>query len=750
MSSGSSANSLSIISTLKDSLAIFPLFFAKSSSDGAQSQAEGGRDGGYHAGDESDLDCESSKVDEESLMFDAQTALIAHRANLAIKLYTCAALPPYASPQACLALGNLLIRGSRLAKMSSASSPETSKIPSLVSTDSPVLTTPSASPWSRYFPLSTHTSPAPTSPAIERSRNDFIAGGWQIPRDEKRTVCDVEDMGVASAWFILGLAWIVQSEHERQHSKRQETWVRIKQTTQQFRYDTKSPQGERAFMFEPKNLKNSVSVPATAKTFGTGLQSPVLPFSGTTISKTCTEPGKIEKSSPLDTVGVGLVLDTEDEESEILSHIYRLLQPLLRLYTHEHIQSVDPPYLPSLALSQLPHILRPHSERDKGRNAWNLGKVVAKEILKLRVVCSQDGKSPNSSVIGHAQSKKQLRMAVVVLTTYILAMTTQGSQSELLFHSVSSHPLTGLKFPDDLIIQAGKHLKITASCREEQGATEFPFPIVSGPNSADLNRPYSTHLQFHSPGESTGSFGSMTPPPRILKNNKSSVSLATLTPTVIGKEIQAASPSTILLKSSDANIHVSAWNSLKKVQATVELDDWLQTGDEEVEPEDREEIIEDGRGDIARVMARPMVRRTSTSSAFTQTTLFKASVSSIRHIASSPHLASHLSPSSSSNKLQPQPLHKLSTPSRRRLPFEPSSAEAINPIDPALAAAELSSALTKHTQCNVCGMEGVNFPECRKCGERFCSRDCRVGSRRGGDGKKHICGQWSAHLQENN
>lgn len=63
----------------------------------------------------------------------------------------------------------------------------------------------------------------------------------------------------------------------------------------------------------------------------------------------------------------------------------------------------------------------------------------------------------------------------------------------------------------------------------------------------------------------------------------------------------------------------------------------------------------------------------------------------------------------------------------------------INPIDPKLAAAELSSALTKHVSCSMCGLEGVNFPECRKCGMRFCSRGCRIGVGKGGDGRRHVC-----------
>lgn len=102
----------------------------------------------------------------------------------------------------------------------------------------------------------------------------------------------------------------------------------------------------------------------------------------------------------------------------------------------------------------------------------------------------------------------------------------------------------------------------------------------------------------------------------------------------------------------------------------------------------------------------------------------------LRTIASSPQFpifpASNTSPPSGSG---------ASTP-RRRLPFEPDENLKIAPIDPTLAAAEMASALTKHVVCGVCSAEGVNFPNCRKCGLTFCSRDCRVGERKAGDGRR--------------
>lgn len=39
-----------------------------------------------------------------------------------------------------------------------------------------------------------------------------IAVGWGIPRVGNKAVRDVEGMGLASAWLVLGLGWIVDTE----------------------------------------------------------------------------------------------------------------------------------------------------------------------------------------------------------------------------------------------------------------------------------------------------------------------------------------------------------------------------------------------------------------------------------------------------------------------------------------------------------------------------------------------------------
>jgi hypothetical protein len=75
-------------------------------------------------------------------------------------------------------------------------------------------------------------------------------------------------------------------------------------------------------------------------------------------------------------------------------------------------------------------------------------------------------------------------------------------------------------------------------------------------------------------------------------------------------------------------------------------------------------------------------------------------------------------------------------------PFDNLHADINTTIDPALAAAELASTLTRRVKCGVCRTEGINFPECRRCGIVFCSRECRVGADKAGDGKRHVCGAW--------
>lgn len=85
---------------------------------------------------------------------------------------------------------------------------------------------------------------------------------------------------------------------------------------------------------------------------------------------------------------------------------------------------------------------------------------------------------------------------------------------------------------------------------------------------------------------------------------------------------------------------------------------------------------------------------------------------------------------------RPSALGSTLPPRRKPAILSAAAADINTTIDPALAAAELASSLTKHVVCGVCAAEGVNFPECRKCGMCFCSRECRVGEGKAGDGKR--------------
>jgi len=62
------------------------------------------------------------------------------------------------------------------------------------------------------------------------------------------------------------------------------------------------------------------------------------------------------------------------------------------------------------------------------------------------------------------------------------------------------------------------------------------------------------------------------------------------------------------------------------------------------------------------------------------------------------------------------------------------------PLDPALRAAECASKLLKSTiPCSTCGDHGKDFPRCGKCGEAWCSRQCRLKDLSNAGTKRHVC-----------
>ena len=118
--------------------------------------------------------------------------------------YTIAALPPHRSAGACLALGNLLTRGSGLIRRES-----TSKEPLNPAVNDSTENKSATTRFRDFVFRSPPTSPVPESP-VQTAK--AVAVGWAIPTDGKRAVRDVEGMGIAGGWLVLGLGWLVEEE----------------------------------------------------------------------------------------------------------------------------------------------------------------------------------------------------------------------------------------------------------------------------------------------------------------------------------------------------------------------------------------------------------------------------------------------------------------------------------------------------------------------------------------------------------
>ncbi|WVQ85745.1 hypothetical protein IAT38_007912 [Cryptococcus sp. DSM 104549] len=726
---------------------------------------------------------DEGETDEETLLWNAQTALIAHHPDLAIKLYAQAALPPICSSSACLALGNLLIRGSGLMEAVSrplASSPDEPVGSGTASAGAGLGTTGGKgkgradvgevygthrpSFFSRLFgspvsppPATSPTLGSPTTTTERRKPVDLISAGWQIPKEGKRAVRDVEGMGVAGAWFVLGLGWIVQAELEREKQEIRDAMKaseknKVEPVVWSARDRLSSPEAgdDEVIVFSGKGKgKQRAGAPGTGTGATGGLADSVATLSSVeTVTRSVPETAasgseRTDESSELKTPATGDVgrFEEEDEsEGGPLSAMYELLRPLLRLYRHGHIQQQDPVALPPISLQQLPPCLRPRNEVDKGRNVWYLGRVVMQHLVKLKLLTEVAG-SPRE------KSNDRVRSAVVVLTHYILAMTSHGVQAEGYFRAVAmTHPI-GLEIADDLITQAGKRLRIfTSTPRDETGSAGFPFPFTAQNLSPDSRvipgtgaSPGRRRASHQARKPSISSVLSTVSPPRMMSQpTKSSASLAAL-----ATDWEDGVQSPVLELGDDA----CAVSTLKRVQAKAVADDPVE--DEVQQDDSRWPSLNGWRMSppSAELQAsqplatapRPVGRRTSTSAAMEHgqnipqlNTISVSPAHTLRPVASSPQI-------SSLRSSEPAP---RTAGSRRQLPFEPT--EAVAPIDPALAAAELSSALTKHVECGVCGMRGVNFPNCRKCGLTFCSRACRVDDDKAGNGKRHICGYWES------
>lgn len=137
--------------------------------------------------------------------------MIAHQPSLAAQFYSTAALPPFRSAPACLALGNLLARGSGLSQQPSETE---STAGSPVRENFAVESNAPAAPTSWFASLFRSSSP-PTSPTSEKQPRRLVTNGWSLPTDGKRVVRDVEGMGRAGGWLILGVGWLIDDEVKR-------------------------------------------------------------------------------------------------------------------------------------------------------------------------------------------------------------------------------------------------------------------------------------------------------------------------------------------------------------------------------------------------------------------------------------------------------------------------------------------------------------------------------------------------------
>ncbi|BEI82394.1 hypothetical protein CcaverHIS002_0302620 [Cutaneotrichosporon cavernicola] len=525
-------------------------------------------DSGSEVGDEHEDDNASPvdddpEVDEESLMWDAQTALIAHQPALAAKYYATAALPPYSSPAACLALGNLLARGSGLAQPEDSPQSTVAK----PKTDSG---SPSRSWLSSFFRV--HHAPAPVStPApVESPKEEFpglrtthlSSNGWELPKDGNRVVRNVEAMGKAAGWLVLG---------------------------------------------------------------------------------------------------VGQVLETEADRA---------------------VKPVERPRKGSV---------------DDGAVVFDFkGKGLASKLLDLPLL---------TSTVSLGREANARRQGVLIMANYIRGLTSSLEVAEVCCKNVIRLGPCGLDLPDDLIRQAFRRLKSIlkttgGSPLSSSDADSFPFPPTPGePRRRESNASWVSAADSN-----------MTASLRLMSPVKSSASLASL---AFDNPIVESTP-TGPRQGAAATLR-GIQQSQRRVQSSREAasalkQPWWPTLEGLSMATPRETVQRTPRDETQR---RPRPREFES---FSKTETKKPQ---LRIIASSPQLRSGI---------------PMSPPTRRRLPFEPK--EAVASIDPELAALELASALTKHVQCGVCGADGVNFPNCRKCGLTFCSRPCRISETGAGNGKR--------------
>lgn len=103
-----------------------------------------------------------------------------------------------------------------------------------------------------------------------------------------------------------------------------------------------------------------------------------------------------------------------------LTHQYDLLTPLLHLYRHGHIQKHDPVALPPLQSSQLPSVLQPQGDSEKGQNVWLLGSKVASKLVDLPLLAPGYLHLSNNAA---AKRKGSLQIANYIVGSFATSMS---------------------------------------------------------------------------------------------------------------------------------------------------------------------------------------------------------------------------------------------------------------------------------------------------------------------------------------
>ena len=314
-----------------------------------------------------------------------------------------------------------------------------------------------------------------------------------------------------------------------------------------------------------------------------------------------------------------------------------------------------------------------------------------------------------------------------------LGMTGSEAESQVHFRQVVHLGQTGMEAVDELVCQAAARLDIILRSPPPTATplsphSEYPFPHMQPPT---LARQYK-----HNRAPSTASRFSImsTMSARLQPSGKSTVSLASMF--LDGQTATREGPAQ---RSSDS----IAVNSLRRIRASStqpaeahtqtwwpKLSGWsmrssagsiVESDVAESEVEEPETIDQESPALSSRSKPYPNRAQDVFESPGT------LPPPDINTIAPTPH-------ASRDSTLETPKVQKP----RRRLPFEPSESDSICTIDPELAAAELRSALTKHVVCGVCGVKGLNFPECPLCSLTFCSRSCRVDEKKAGNGKRSV------------